>query len=110
MTDETVPREDEANEKGQEIEGKEAETDCEVVDETEAINLEYAKLSMERLATAIAYVEAEVPCYGGRASGEYEFDQSELPASVEKARQRSLISAYGLISREFDATMGKENF
>lgn len=87
-----------------------SEPDCEIVDETEAINLEYAKLSMERLAMAVAYVEAEVPCYGGRRGGEHEFDQSGLPPMVEKARQRSLISAFGMISRDFDSTMGRENF
>ena len=85
-------------------------TESEAREISEATEFDYAKLSMERLATAIAYVEGMCPPYNMRCEEMHEVGQDQVPATIERARQRSLVAAFGLIAREFDATMGRENF
>lgn len=108
LDSDNAPAEDDEtpDEAGSNSGGDKSEADDEFEAESDVIDLEYVKIQVELLSRALAFVQEEVPSYSMRSDKPYEFDQSDVPASVKRAKERAIIAAFGRIAREFDSDLG----
>lgn len=75
-------------------------------EESDALHVKFAEMAMERLVHAIEVVQRDMPPFAARSRYAYEHEMGDIPPAVQRARERAIIAAYGLIAREFDGDLG----